>query len=180
MSVTSVPDEKEQGEEQAETEALLAHKPMLRAFFSRRVAATHETDDYVQEVYLRVLARVPAKKVSSWRAFLLKTASNLIVERARSRNAVRHRRIDVPIEEAALVEDDSNPERSLAAREQLAQLQAALEQLDPVRRQAFVLCRIEGWSHDEAAKQLGVEREAVTRHVERALYHLARTMTEQR
>lgn len=180
MSVTSVPDEKEERAEQAETEALLAHRPMLRAFFSRRVAAKHETDDYVQEVYLRVLARVPAKNVSSWRAFLLKTASNLMMERARSRNAIRHRRIDVAIEEADHVEDHGDPERILAAREQLAQLQAALEQLDPVRRRAFVLCRIEGWSHDEAGRQLGIEREAVTRHVERALYHLARAMTGER
>lgn len=52
----------------------------------------------------------------------------------------------------------------------LARIERRLETLPRTTRAVFLLCRIDGLSSDEIAWRLGLDREAVQRHVARALY----------
>ena len=60
-----------------------AEEPRLKAYLRRRLQAGEDVEDYVQEVYARVLARPPAAEVESWQALLRRVAANLIIDRAR-------------------------------------------------------------------------------------------------
>jgi RNA polymerase sigma-70 factor (ECF subfamily) len=131
----------------------------------------------VQEVYARALATVPAKNIASPRGFLLRIASTVLVDRWR-RDRVRERHNHVALAEASEPEDGGtgSPERALAARQQLALVEAALLELDPLPRQIFLLARLEGLSHRDIGKRLGLEPVQVSRQVERAMAHLARRL----
>jgi RNA polymerase sigma factor (sigma-70 family) len=154
-----------------------AHRPALQAWFVRRLGNRHDAEDHVQEVYARALATVPTNKIDSPRGFLLRIASTVLVDRYR-RDKVRERHNHVALADAPEPGDGGagSPERSLAARQQLALVEAALLELDPLPRQIFMLARLEGMSHREIGKRLGLEPVQVSRQVERAMAHLARRL----
>ncbi|WP_044559421.1 RNA polymerase sigma factor [Azospirillum sp. B4] len=156
-----------------------AHQSVLRGYFARRVRQAQDVDDYVQDVYLRALAAAPARGVDNWRAFLLRVANSLLIDRFR-RNAVRHQDAHHALDDVAELVDDgiATPERTVMFRQELACLEAALRDVDPLARHAFLLVRVDGLSHREVASRLGLEVKMVSRQIERVLAHLARTMVE--
>ncbi|MEE3623905.1 RNA polymerase sigma factor [Nitrospirillum sp. BR 11752] len=158
---------------------LEAHQSALRGYFARRVRQAQDVDDYVQDVYLRALSAAPDRGVDNWRAFLLRVANNLLIDRFR-RNTARHQDAHDGLEEVAELVDDgaATPERTLMFRQELACLEAALRDVDPLARHAFLLVRVDGLSHREVAGRLGLEVKTVSRQIERVLAHLARTLVE--
>lgn len=78
----------------------LAHNDALR----RRLAA-QDVDDYVQEVYARAVGAAPASKVRNLGGFLVRIASNLVLDQRR-RARVRHAGRSVPIEDVPEHGDD--------------------------------------------------------------------------
>jgi RNA polymerase sigma factor (sigma-70 family) len=157
------------------TPHLLAHRSLLHAFFRRRLGSPQDAEDHVQELYLRVLASAESKNVSNWRGFLLRAASNLVTDafrRGAARQAGRH----VGVEEAERIADLRSPERIVAVREEIEIVRAALAELDPVRREAYLLARFDGLSQKAIAAQLGIEPVTVGRHIERVGIILARKL----
>lgn len=156
--------------------ALPRHGDLLQAYFRARLPCPQDAEDHVQEVYSRVIAATtPHTGIANWKGFLLRAAANLLTDnfrRDRARAGGRHVPLDDGMEAGS--EEVATPERVVAARQRLGQVQAALAELDPVCREAFLLCRVEGLSHREIAARLGIEVGTVTRHVERTLIHLAR------
>jgi RNA polymerase sigma factor (sigma-70 family) len=156
---------------------LFREHSVLRRYIARRIRNPQDADDYVQEVYLRVLSARPANKIENLRGFLLRIASNLIVDRLR-RDATRQRDLHVSLEDANHPDDGgaASPERILLAREQLERLGDVLQGLDPTAAAVFRLVRLEGRPHREVARKLGIEVKSVSRHMERVLVKLARAV----
>jgi RNA polymerase sigma-70 factor (ECF subfamily) len=48
-------------------------------------------------------------------------------------------------------------------------VQSVLRAMPEQRRRAFILTRVEGLSHGDAARRLGISRPAVSKHVARAM-----------
>lgn len=163
------PDVPEADEDGVEA-ALVRHGADLRAYLRRRLRDRHEVEDVVHDVYLRALSMDQAKKVQSWRGFLLRVASNLLIDRKR-RDDARRRGDHVPLEAEAPIVDGHghSPERTLLAREELAVLSRALQDLDPRTRQVFLSVRVDGLSHRDAGALVGVDAKTASRMVERAL-----------
>ena len=165
-------------EEGTDTGALEAYRSTLRSYFRRRVERPEDAEDFVQDVYLRVLAMGPdAQKVRSWRGFLLHAASNLLIDKHR-RSAARMEKDHVVLSDDVLDGGTDNPERVLIGRDELHALSEALKTLSPVARDAFLLVRVEGLSHRDAATRLGIETKALSRHIERSLARLAAMLAE--
>ncbi len=159
-------------------EALRQHEPALRAYLARRVRSRQDLEDYVQDVYVRVLsAAPPSGKIHSWRGFLLRVASNLLIDRKR-RNDVRRQEDHVPLDmDASLVDPyGHSPERVLMAREQLAVLAETLENVESQAREVFLAVRVEGLSHKEAGARIGVDAKTASRLVERVLVVAGRNL----
>jgi RNA polymerase sigma factor (sigma-70 family) len=128
--------------------------------------------DLRQEVYVRVFDA--AKKEIPVRAkqFVFATARNLLI------NRIRDERV-VPIEAVAdldaldIAKDEPGPERYAAARDELRQLQSALDGLPPRCREAVILGRIEELPRREIAARMGVSEDTVTEHISKGMRVLA-------
>lgn len=155
------------------------HRSLLRGYFARRVRHAQDVEDCVQEVYLRALASAPSGGVGNWRGFLLRVADSLLVDRFR-RGAARCQDAHQPLDESGELADHGahSPESTALFRQELASLENALRDIDPLARHAFLLVRVDGLSHKEVAARLGLEVKMVSRHIERVLAHLARTLVE--
>lgn len=161
----------------AENDDLETYQGLLRGYFARRVRLAQDVDDYVQDVFLRALSAAPDRGVENWRAFLLRVANNLLIDRFRQ-GATRHRDAHDALDTVGELVDDCghSPEHTAMFRQELACLEAALRDVDPLARHAFLLVRVDGLSHREVAARLGLEVKMVSRQIERVLAHLARTM----
>ena len=128
--------------------------------------------DLRQEVYVRVYTAALKKIPERPKHFVFATARNLLIDR------VRHEHV-IPIEAAADLEaldaagDAPDAERTVAARDELRRLQAALDRLTPRCREAVVLGRIEGCTKAEIAARMGIAEISVAQYLTEGIYALA-------
>ena len=128
--------------------------------------------DLRQEVYQRVCEASQTQLPDQAKAFVFRTARNLLIDRIRREQVV-------PIDAAADIDalniaiDTPGPERNAIARDELRRLQAALDRLPPRCREAIVLGRIEGLSGAEIAARMGINESVVSRHLARGIHALA-------
>jgi RNA polymerase sigma-70 factor (ECF subfamily) len=154
----------------------------LRRFLRARLRGHDSAEDLVQETYARALAARGAAALrldqGTERAWLFQIAANLAVDFGR-----RERRragafdFEAPIEALAAHEPrGGSPEGRLT----VAGLIAAIEALPRRRRDVLILHKLEGYTHAEIAERLHISRDAVEKHVVRALADLRERLVEDR
>lgn len=138
----------------------------LVSYFARSLNDREAAADVVQESYLRVFSMRSASPVRDLRALLFHIGRNIVIDGARRRQAERHM-----LDTLALVCASEAPaaEREASARQQLQRLLDLLASMPRKRREAFVLVRIYGFSHREAAAHMGVSDAAIEKHIVRAV-----------
>jgi RNA polymerase sigma-70 factor (ECF subfamily) len=152
--------------------------PAIRAYFIKRVGR-EDSEDLVQEVFLRLQARTISDPVLNQRSYVFQVAAAVLMDdarRKRARAAGAHGELtdrDHPREE-------HSPERALLLREQLLLTMAALDGLPHRTRQAFLLVRLDGLSYAAAATHMGISVSGVEKHMMRAIERLARAVGEAR
>jgi RNA polymerase sigma factor (sigma-70 family) len=143
----------------------------LMQFLRRSWQNNSDIDDLCQEVYARTFEAARQKIPVPARPFVFTVARNLVIDRARREHVV-------PIEAVADLEalgvalDAPGPERSVIARDELRQLQAAIDRLPPKCREVMILGRIEGLSGRQIAARLGIAETTVSDHLTAGLYAL--------
>lgn len=151
--------------------------PLLR-FFTRRVRNPADAEDLTQEVFARLLRKADGADVDNLHGFVFQIAINLLRDRARRaqvRNEAKFFDIESrPIHEltAELVED-RDPERVLLAKEGVAQVVHALNELNERTRDIYVLFRLENMKQRDIAALYGIGQSTVEKEVMRATMHLA-------
>jgi RNA polymerase sigma factor (sigma-70 family) len=135
-------------------------------FFSRTLRDRDAATDVVQESYARVLALESQVAILDMRALLYRTGKNIAIDAARSRQA-ELRMIDT----LTLISPNETPclERTVIARQGLRQLAARLGAMPRKRREAFILVRIYGFTHAEAAVHLETTQASIEKHIVRAI-----------
>lgn len=140
----------------------------LHRFLCRKVG-TRDAPDLVQDVYLRVLTYSAVDSIREPKSFLFRIAANLAVDHLRKR-ANR-----IIWDSEALNEGDhvepSGPYEMLNSVERMQGFSAALDQLPPEYRHAFLLNRFDGLSHAEIARCMGVSPKTVQRYIAKAFEH---------
>lgn len=149
---------------------LTQHYAELVNFFSRHLNDRDAARDVVQESYARVMAMDYGVTLRDLRALLYRTGRNIVIDDARRRQAEAGM-----LATLALLHPDESPcaERRCGARQQLERIAARLTVMPRKRREAFILVRIYGFRHAEAAAHLGVGEAAIEKHVVRAVLDLA-------
>ena len=145
--------------------------PALRAFFRKR-ANPQESEDLVQEVFMRLHARAATTPVGNPRSYIFQVATTVLIDNAR-RKVTRRDAAHQELTEALHPREEISPERTLLARERVNLALKALHGLPERTRQAFMLIRFESLSYAEAARHMGISVSGVEKHMIRAMERIA-------
>lgn len=155
-------------------DALARHYgPVLRRYFAKRVGDQADSEDLVQEVFLRLARRGGIESIEHIEGYLFETAASVLKDRYR-RQTSRHARAHDSYDESLHAAEDFSPERVHLGREALNGLVLAIGELPERTRTAFLLHRFEGLRYREIARRLGISTSAVEKHMMIAIAALAR------
>ena len=144
----------------------------LVRYLSRVWPNPAEVPDLRQDIYVRVYESALRGFPHSPRAYLFKTARNLMADRVR-RARIVHIDSNQDFEVLNVLIDEISPERRLAARQELQTLTQAFDALSDKCRSVVWLRRVEGLSQQETARRLGMREGAVESQLGRAVRILA-------
>jgi RNA polymerase sigma factor (sigma-70 family) len=147
--------------------AYQAHLPALLTFLRARLGSADAAHDVAQETFLRLAQSTAAGEIQNPRAFLFQVAANIATDRQR-----RERRWQVVEIDEAQVDAVVSPERIVAARQGLRDVERLIGELPATCRAVFLLLRIEELSNTEIARRLGISESMVRKHAARALVYL--------
>jgi RNA polymerase sigma factor (sigma-70 family) len=135
---------------------------------AKRTSYSCDAEDFLNSAYLRLDHYRASHEVNNPRAFLVRTALNIGIDRFR-RNRLEGEAVgDFGIQDALPLQDDV-----IAARERLERVIQGLEQLSSQSRQVLLMRRLDGKSYDEIAIHFGVSRRTVERIITKATIFLA-------
>ncbi|MFT4163562.1 RNA polymerase sigma factor [Shinella sp.] len=142
----------------------------LSRYLVRRFGSNVEPEDVLQDTFLR-LQNVPAEaEIKNPRSYLFRVAKNQATDHIRARQAFE-RRFSLG-EDPDHADEKPSPEAVVDYRQRLGMLERAVLQLPPRQRQVFLMHKIDGLSHAEIARELGITKSAVEKLVMKALGHL--------
>ncbi len=147
------------------------HHGWLFGWLRRKLGSSDNAADVAQDSFLRILAsRDALLGVREPRAFLVKTAQRLLIDRARRQalEAAYLRELSLTVEQLA---GAPSPEQILETLQALSQIERALDGLAVKPREAFLLHYLEGESHAFIAERLGVSTRMIQKYLVQALLH---------
>jgi len=138
-------------------------------YLTAKLGDRHLAADVTHDAYLRVLERPSQDDITQPRAFLYRTALNLVTDEHRRNRNRRGEDLNVLDGEGGV--HSPSPQHVLLQKERLILLQRALAELSEPCRQAFTLRKLEGMGHDEISRHLGISKGMVEKHIVNAMKH---------
>jgi RNA polymerase sigma-70 factor, ECF subfamily len=151
---------------------LVARAPRLRAYLRVLLGPPAESDDVLQELFIRFLRAGPRPGGADADRWLFRVARNLALKSLRGADRRRRR-------EAAYQPPTTNspdPADLAGRKEDAGKVQQCLDRLDPAVRELVFLKVVEDLSYREIAGQTGVPRSTVALRVQEGLSQLARCL----
>jgi RNA polymerase sigma factor (sigma-70 family) len=146
------------------------HYRELLNFCTQSLKDRHAAADVVQETYARVIALSRAQIVTEPRALLYRVARNLLTDQHRRDKVRLHDSLDTLTDlDHPQASPLCQPEQALDLRQQALAMLDVINHLPERCREAFMLNRFDGLSHQEVADRMGISRNMVAQHVVRAL-----------
>lgn len=140
-----------------------AYAQELFSFLFYRYGSTGETQDLVQEAFIKLWERCKQVSPDKARGFLYRVARNL------SLNRIKHQKVILAYRDLHSGESSTpSPEFELEHKEYWAQYQTALAELPEDQRVAFLMNKAEGKTHKEIAESMGISRKSVEYKIYRA------------
>lgn len=151
----------------------LEERPMLMRLLVARLGSREEAEDALQDMWIK-LDQLVAKPVAQPAAYLYRMAANLAADRRIS--AARGGARDTAWLEIQPVADDlPDIERTLIARERLAQIEAALAAMPERMAAAFRMFRIDELPQKHISEHLGISVSGVEKLLQRAYRQIYET-----
>jgi RNA polymerase sigma factor (sigma-70 family) len=153
---------------------ILPHQAALRARLRKASACESDLDDLVSETLVRAYGADDWNQVRNGRPYLFRIARNILVDAAR-RDAI------ASFDTVADVDDkreDWSTQSTIFARDELRQVQRAIETLPPQCRRVFVLRRVHERSIGEIAEEMELSISTVEKHLAKALLLVSRAIAE--
>ncbi|MDD1013353.1 sigma-70 family RNA polymerase sigma factor [Pseudomonas rubra] len=141
----------------------------LVSFLCARLGNRQAAEDVAHDAYIRVLERSSGNDIEHPRAFLYRTALNLVIDGHR-RGLLRQAE---PLEVLDSDERFFSPalSQSMDLNQRLELMQRALAELSQPCRESFLLRKLDGLSHPQIAERLGISRSLVEKHIVNAMKH---------
>ena len=148
----------------------------LRRLLRSRGRSIDDTEDLIQEAFLRLQVYCRDKDVAQAEAFLVRTALNLSIDQ--HRRATTAALVPGALDRMQLVDPNPAPDVVCAAQERLQHMRLGLANLSPRQREVFLLNRVEGFSFAQIAQRLGLSMSMVEKHAAKALLTMTNWMEE--
>jgi RNA polymerase sigma-70 factor (TIGR02957 family) len=148
----------------------LEHRRLLFATAYRMLGSVADAEDILQDAWL-AWSSVDRSAVRDARAYLVRTVTNLSLNRLTSARATRETYVGPWLPEPLLTSPDAATETELAESVSTAML-VVLETLSPVERAVFVLREVFGYSHAEIGATLDRPEPTVRQIAHRAREHI--------
>ncbi|MFB6614880.1 RNA polymerase sigma-70 factor [Streptomyces sp. NPDC085524] len=152
------------------TDPFEEHRRLLFAAAYRMLGSVADAEDIVQDAWL-AWHRADRASVENPRAYLVRTVTNLSLNRLKSARVVREAYVGPWLPEPLLTTPDIAEEAELADTVSMAVL-VVLETLTPTERAVFVLREVFGYSYAEIAEVVGKSEAAVGQSAHRARAHV--------
>lgn len=153
----------------------------VRAFLAQRLGCRETAGDLAQETFVRLLdmsGDTPALgTIQNPRALLYRIAANLATDHFR-RTCLHHETPLDAINDEGLICPRPGPEQIVLARRILERLCAEIDRLPPQCRRVFIMARFDEIPQADIAARLGISRNAVEKHLIRALLQLSQHLDE--
>ena len=151
----------------------LEERPMLMRLLVARLGSREEAEDALQDMWIK-LDQLVAKPVAQPAAYLYRMAANLAADRRIS--AARGGARDTAWLDIQPVADDlPDIERTLIARERLAQIEAVLAAMPDRMASAFRMFRIDELPQKRISEHLGISVSGVEKLLQRAYRQIYET-----
>lgn len=152
------------------------HGPLMRAYATRVLGSTSESDDVVQEAFITAWNKLPTlSDLGAVKSWLMRITSHNAIDRIRAR-----RDHAVLEEENAPAPDSEAPHTRAETSSQWDKLSAVLGTLSETQRQCWLLREVGGYSYDEIAEELKIPPSTVRGQLARARRKLVDEMEEWR
>lgn len=155
-------------------EIYLERRANLVRYFTARTGSPALAEDLAQELYVKLAARDPEITAENPVALIYRIATNVMLDRARgdARSAARDaewRRVAHASVGGVDVAEETPADEAVGSRQRLRQLVDAVAELPPQMQRAFRLHKLEGKSHAETARIMGLSVKSVEKHISAAL-----------
>ena len=159
-------------------DAYLDCREALVRHFRVRLRSEEDARDLVQDIYVRIADR-PAEQIDNPCAYLYRLGTNLMLDKIKHK--ARSGRRDAAWRDSETdafggedIARESPADEALAARQSLSKIIEAVRDLPPKAQRAFQLHKLEGLSHAETAKVMGVSRSSVEKYIMTSLQLILR------
>src|SRR5271167_3309599 len=126
----------------------------LQNLLRRRGQSREDTEDLIQEAFLRLHVYCQSQEVQHQEAFLVQTVMNLAVDLHRKEHL--HLYAKERPEELPLIDCRPTPDEDLAIQQRLNSVATALDSLGPRTREVFIMHLLEGYGCARIAEQFGI------------------------
>ncbi|WP_082885601.1 MULTISPECIES: RNA polymerase sigma factor [Methylomonas] len=150
----------------------------LEAVLFSRVRCRETAADLCQEAFVRLCRSDDLGNVGNLKAYLFRTAQNLLFDHYRSQTVRNSAIVDWPEHEPPEAEDPRCAETVALAEQDLDRLIEAMTSLSPLCQRIFYLNRFEGMKQREIAETLNISVRTVEENVKKALLHCAKTLDQ--
>ncbi len=157
-----------EGRAQALADIARNHHAALVRFLMARTGSQEEAREVAQEAYAKLLALDTQGPISFLAGYLWRVAANLAID-GRRRRAVRDRFAGVEGLGEGL---EPSAERVVEARQRLAIVERAIDELPPRCLDAFRLRVLEGLRFEEVGREMRISDRMAKTYVARALQYL--------
>jgi RNA polymerase sigma factor (sigma-70 family) len=160
--------EDHQGEPLSVHNTVRRYHDSLINFLRQRLRTPEDANDVAQEAYIRMMQYQNSRQIRSPSSMLFRIAINVANDLGRSEQ-VRRASDQCSLDAVELVSDTPSAEREISGKQELELLRAAIEDLPPKCRQAFLLSRVRRMTYPEIAAHCGISVKMVEKHISRAL-----------
>jgi RNA polymerase sigma-70 factor (ECF subfamily) len=145
-------------------------QPLLR-LFHRRSGSREQAEDATQEVFVRLAASGKSLAPEEEGPYLSTTARNVATDQWRRSAGSELVSMETAAQEVDALADPLQraPSEIVEQRQRIARLNDAVAELPERQRQALLLNRIDGLTHQEVADAMGISARMVAKHLNRAM-----------
>lgn len=140
----------------------------LRSFISHRVSSPFQTEDILQDVFVKIHSNIDmlqeSTKIRSW---VYQIARNTIIDYYRKQKIELEDITEIPLEDEAAINNINDIVDLEPAQKVAAGLRGMIDELPEKYSQALYLVEIEGLSQVDLAKRLGISVSGAKSRVQR-------------